>query len=285
MAKDSLIMRVVTTKYPLKIHDSTEQAYEKLKAICKGTHDVDFLLLPEYAGMEWIWPHKKSFKENVEFFQITGLEEYKNALLELAKNCNTIIISGSIPVYDRQYYNRCYVAYPSGKLDWQDKIYLTPSEKAIGWLKGCNILKIFVSDFGKFAVCICYDSEFPELTSKAVFGGASVLFIPSYTDSAWGAQRIEIAARARAMENQCFTVTATCTGKVACDEFDGIATGEAGIFTPIDARFPDSGVLTKTGVNAIITANLDIELMLKIRSCGQVRNFNDRMNLKSITVI
>lgn len=277
-------MRVATTRYSLEIHDSIDQAYEKLKGICNDACNVDFLLLPEYAGMEWVWLYKKSFQENVESFQAWGVEAYKCALIELARNHNIIIIGGSVPIYDMQYYNRCYIAYPCGKLGWQDKIYLTPSEKALGWLKGSDTLKIFDSDFGKFSVCICYDSEFPELTSQVIFSGANVLFIPSYTDSVHGAQRIQVAAQARAMENQCFTITATCAGKVACDEFDGMATGEAGMFTPIDSSFPPSGILTITGLNAVITANLDIEQMHTVRSWGQVRNFHDRMNLKSITL-
>ncbi len=286
-------MRVATTKYALEIHASIDQASEKLEAICAKARGANFLVLPEYAGLEWVWPHRKRFQENVEFFQTSGLQAYQSALLELAKNYNIFIISGSVPVFDTQYYNRCYVASPSGKLLWQDKINLTPSEKALGWLKGSNTLKIFDSDFGKFGGCICYDSEFPELTSQLVFGGTNVLFIPSYTDSVHGAQRVHIAARARAMENQCFTVTATCTGKAicsnfSCDEFDGIATGEAGIFTPIDAGFPETGTLVKTKTNdnftPVIMADLDMELMFKIRSNGHVRNFSDRINLKPFTI-
>lgn len=285
MAKDYLAMRVATTRYPLEIHDSREQASEKLDAICTQARGADFLVLPEYGGLEWVWPHKKSFKENVEFFQTSGLETYKSALLTLAQNNNMVIIGGSVPVHDTQYYNRCYVAYPSGKLSWQDKIYLTPSEKAVGWLKGSDTLKIFDSDFGKFGVCVCYDSEFPELTSQAIVGGgANVLFIPSYTDSAHGAQRIQIAARASAMENQCFTVTATCAGKVACDEFDGMATGDAGIFTPVDMGFPENGILEETKNVSIAVATLDIKLISQVRFCGQVRNFYDRTNLKPITL-
>ncbi|MEI7493413.1 MAG: nitrilase-related carbon-nitrogen hydrolase [Alphaproteobacteria bacterium] len=280
-------MRVATTRYPLEIHDSIDQAFERLKELCKKACNVDFLVLPEYAGLEWVWPYKKSFQENVEFFQTSGIEAYKNALVELAKGHNMTIIGGSVPVYDTQYYNRCYVACPSGKLLWQDKIHLTPSEKALGWLNGSNTLKIFDSDFGKFGVCICYDSEFPELVSQLTFAGTDVLFIPSYTDSAHGAQRIHVAAHARAMENQCFAITATCTGKAirgdfSCDEFDGIATGEAGIFTPIDAGFPESGILAKTESNTLIMGDLDLELMLKVRFSGQVLNFSDRTNAQSI---
>lgn len=277
-------MRVATSKYALEIHSSIDQAYEKLRTHCANVRDANILVLPEYAGMEWVWPYGKSFHKNVEIFQTAGLEPYKSALIELAKINDMVIIGGSVPVYDSQYYNRCYIAYPSGKLAWQDKIYLTPTEKALGWLKGSNILKIFNSDFGNFSVCICYDSEFPELTSQAVFAGVDALFVPSYTDSVYGAQRIRIAARACSMENQCFTITATCTGKVACDEFDGMATGDAGIFAPIDIGFPENGILQETNDASIVVATLDMKLISQVRSSGQVRNFHDRTNLKPITL-
>ncbi len=275
-------MHVATVKYALEIPSSVENAYKKLEKICKATKEADFLILPEYAGLEWVWLYKKNFYENVEIFQNSGLENYKKSLLELARNYNQIIIGGTLPVQDTQYYNRCYIAYPCGELKWQDKINLTPSEQSLGWLKCSNTINVFNSDFGDFSVCICYDSEFPELASKAVFAGANVIFIPSYTDSKHGAYRVQIAARARAMENQCFTITSTCEGKVNCDEFDGIAIGNAGIFTPVDNGFPEDGILEITENNFMASAVLDIDHLRKIRLTGQVRNFENRINFQPI---
>ena len=279
----NLLMRVATTRYPLEIHESIDKACRKIEEYCLKAKGSDILVFPEYAGLEWVWPHGKSFQENVECFQNTGLKDYQEILVELATAYQMIIIGGSVPVYDGQYYNRCYIAQPSGRLSFQDKIHLTPPEKALGWLKGANILKIFNTDFGNFSVCICYDSEFPELTSQAAFGGADVLFIPSYTDSNHGAYRVQISARARSMENQFFAVTATCIGKVACDEFDGEATGNAGIFTPIDMGFPEDGIIEETQ-ESIAFATLDIKHMAIIRSRGQVRNFYDRLSFHSINL-
>lgn len=278
-------MRIATTRYPLEIFASYDQAYEKLKINCMNAKDADVILFPEYAGLEWVWGYKKSFYENVHHFQKHGLAAYKDALLELACICNITIIGGSVPVYDDGYYfNRCYIAHPTRKLLWQNKVNLTPSEKSLGWLNGGDTIKIFQSDFGSFSVCICYDSEFPEIVSHAVFNGADVVLIPSYTDSEHGAYRVQIAARARAMENQCFAVTATCTGKVDCDEFDGSATGDPGIFTPIDSGFPIDGILEKSRESDIISANLDVSTMKRIRSEGQVHNFCDRINFKTINI-
>jgi predicted amidohydrolase len=275
------LMRVATTRYPLEIPRSRDQAYEKLREYCLKAKGVNILVFPEYAGLEWAWSPGKNFYENVEFFQGSGLKDYQEALSELATAYQMIIIGGSLPVYDGHYYNRCYIAHPSGKLLFQDKIHLTPTEKALGWLKGSNVLKVFHTDFGNFSVCICYDSEFPELTSQAVFGGADVLFVPSYTDSNHGAHRVQVAARARAMENQCFTVTATCVGQVACDEFNSVATGDAGIFSPIDIGFPEDGIIEDTQ-DFMVFATLDIKQMTIIRSTGQVRNFCDRLSFQSI---
>ena len=65
------MIRVATTQYKLEILPSIQDAEMKLEKMCKEASDqgAKFLLLPEYAGMEWIWPNKKSYRENVEDFQ------------------------------------------------------------------------------------------------------------------------------------------------------------------------------------------------------------------------
>lgn len=154
-------------------------------------------------------------------------------MVQFAVKYQIILIAGSVPVLDGdKYYNRTYGATPSGELFWQDKIHLTPEEHSLDSMKSTDILKIFIAGFGTFAICICYDSEFPELTTQAMHSGADILLIPSYTDSLHGANRVHIAARCRAMENQCFTVNAAALGKVDCEEFDDLATGIAGILPP-----------------------------------------------------
>ncbi len=93
-------------------------------------------------------------------------------------------------------------------------------------------------------IAICYDSEFPQYIQTLIQAGAQFILIPSYTDSPEGFYRVHIAARARAMENQCYTIHACARGQVSCLFLDGMANGHAGVFTPIDTGFPTDGILS-----------------------------------------
>lgn len=281
-------MRIATTQHHFEILPSLDDAAVKLEKICQSACDqnVQLLLLPEYAGMEFVWPLGKTFKENVDMFQNEGLEFYQNTLKILAHKYQLILAAGSLPVLDGEFYNRCYVVTPKGDLFWQDKVHLTPLEKKLSWLKSGSTLKLFTANFGSFAICICYDSEFPELATQAAFNGADLLLIPSYTESHHGANRVQIAARCRAMENQCFTANATAFGKVLCDEFDETAVGQAGVYTPIDRKFPEDGILSlgKKSECQMLIADLDFKNQQTIRLLGQVRNFADRQQHLTVNV-
>ncbi|MBY0462805.1 MAG: hypothetical protein K2Q34_06460 [Alphaproteobacteria bacterium] len=283
------MIRVAAAQYKFEILPSIEDVAEKLEQTCRDARNggADLLLLPEYAGMEWIWPHGKSFKENVQDFQKNGFQFYLENVAQLAIKYQLILIAGSLPVLENKaYYNRTYIANPKGELFWQDKIYLTPSELALGVLKGGDTLKLFKANFGTFAVCVCYDSEFPELVNKAIFNGVDILLIPSYTDSPHGANRVQVAARCRAMENQCFSINAVALGKVDCDEFCDLALGAAAIYTPIDIGFPEDGILANdlSSTHNLIFADLDLDAMSMTRLKGQVRNYEDRSNLKQTII-
>ncbi len=284
------MIRIATTQYKLEILPSIQDAAIKLEKMCgeASSQGAKLLLLPEYAGMEWIWPNRRSFRENIKYFQESNLNTYQKMLCQFAIKHQLILVAGSVPVLDEEkYYNRTYVATPTGRLSWQDKIHLTPEEKKFGFLKHTNTLKVFKTDFGVFAVCVCYDSEFPELTTQAIHNGADILLIPSYTDSLHGANRVHIAARCRAMENQCFTVNAVALGKVDCEEFDDLATGIAGIYSPIDKGFPENGILAmkqQSQEPALIIADLDLNVMREARRNGQVHNYQDRINPTSVNI-
>ena len=284
------MIRVATTQYKLEILPSIQAAAIKLEKMCEEASNkgAQLLLLPEYAGMEWIWPTRRSFRENNKYFQENNLSTYQETLCQFAIKHQLILVAGSVPVLDEEkYYNRTYIATPAGGLFWQDKIHLTPEEKNFGSLKHANILKVFKTDFGNFTVCVCYDSEFPELTTQAMHSGADILLIPSYTDSLHGANRVHIAARCRAMENQCFTVNAVALGKVDCEEFDDLATGIAGIYSPIDKGFPEDGIIAmgqQSHESSLILADLDLEAMHQARQNGQVRNYQDRICFKPVNI-
>ena len=57
-------------------------------------------------------------------------------------------------------------------------------------------LRVFRTDYGLVAIAICYDAEFPELVRRQTDAGATIMPVPSCTDTAHGAARRDRGARA-----------------------------------------------------------------------------------------
>ena len=64
-------------------------------------------------------------------------------------------------------------------------------------------IRVFDTDFGKIAINICYDSEFPLIARQQVEAGADLILVPSCTDTQAGFHRVRLGCQARALENQC----------------------------------------------------------------------------------
>ena len=84
------------------------------------------------------------------------------------------------------------------------------------WLiKSGKELKCFDTEYGKIAINICYDSEFPLLARKQVEAGCVLILVPSCTDTLAGYHRVKIGSHARALENQCYVVQSLLAGDAA----------------------------------------------------------------------
>ena len=84
------------------------------------------------------------------------------------------------------------------------------------WLiKSGKELKCFDTEYGKIAINICYDSEFPMLARKQVEAGCVLILVPSCTDTLAGFHRVKIGCQARALENQCYVVQSLLVGDAA----------------------------------------------------------------------
>ena len=64
----------------------------------------------------------------------------------------------------------------------------------------------FETTLGKFAIAICYDSEFPLLVRAMAEAGADVVLVPSCTERVSGYHRVRTGSMARALENTIATV-------------------------------------------------------------------------------
>ena len=170
------------------------------------------------------------------------------------------------------------VYFPGGEPVHQAKLHMTPAERTVWQFAPGRDLSVVDTDFGRFAVAICYDVQFPEL-AKILCNHHSVqlLVTPYMTDDRRGACRVSTCARARAIENQIYVVTAGMVGSLPLTTYLTSQFAESGIYTPSDFAFPVDGTATEAAANAeqVIVADLDLAILDRVRSHGSVQNFQD----------
>jgi predicted amidohydrolase len=240
------------------------------------------LLFPEYASMELasLFPKEiySSLSQQLAAMQ-SVLDDYIDLYRSLAMKHQCYIQSGTFPVRmpGDDYRNRAYLFMPNGDVDFQDKLMMTRFENEQWLIKRGKELKCFDTEFGKIAINICYDSEFPLLARQQVEAGANLILVPSCTDTLAGYHRVKIGCQARALENQCYVVQSPTVGKAAWSEAVDVNIGAAAIYTPVDRGFPDDGILAIGKLNAVqwVFAEILLDACEEVRADGQVFNYRD----------
>src|SRR5690606_15097521 len=106
--------------------------------------------------------------------------------------------------------------------------------------------------------------------------GARLLLVPSCTDTAAGATRVETGCLARALENRFFVAKAVTAGEAPWSPALDQNTGEAAIYAPMDAGLPADGVLARTRDDeAWAIADIDVGALEATRAEAQVANDRD----------
>lgn len=244
--------------------------------------EASILLFPEYASMELAslfgQPIYSSLGKQLEAMQ-SLLDDYLALFQEHARKNGCYIQAGTFPVKtaDGFYRNRAFLFMPDGTIDFQDKLMMTRFENEQWFIQRGQDLKIFDTEYGKIAINICYDSEFPLLARQQVEAGANLILVPSCTDTLAGYHRVKIGCQARALENQCFVVQAPTVGSAPWSEAVDINIGAAAIYTPVDRGFPDNGILAVGELNVVqwVVAEIPLMELEAVRENGQVFNHRD----------
>lgn len=265
-------MKISSLQYRYDFPQSFEVYRDKITQIVAQQEGTQLLVFPEYAGLEML-----------SFAPAEKVHDYHEAYVELftalSHQHQMLICSGSHLVkMGEKEFNRSYLFSPSKKMGHQDKCVLTPGEGEEGTIAHGKSLHVFETAWGKVAICICYDVEFPALVRHCVEAGAQLILVPSYTSSMHGFYRVWTSCRARALENQCFVVQSALVGQTDVE----IAYGAAGICSPIDEPFPEDGICELGEKNSVgvVSATLDFTLLDTIRKKGQTRNYTDGQRLK-----
>jgi predicted amidohydrolase len=274
------MLRVALAQYPLDRPKDFSAWTAKLglwiaRAADRGAR---LLVFPEYGSMELAG---LAGPPATRALRLAAVARHQAAFLAFfaaqAQRHGLHILAPSLPVRqdDGTYRNTAFLVAPTGVCGAQEKIVMTRFEREEWGVAAGRGVLLFHTDLGRIGVAICYDIEFPNLARRQAEAYAQLILVPSCTDSEAGAQRIRIGAQARALENQCYVVTAPTLGPAAWLPEMDVNTGRAGAFAPPDGDFPPDGVLAmgEAGQADWTLVDLDFARLDRVRRDGAVRGF------------
>lgn len=277
-------MRIAAANYPLKYHSSLPEweAWVDLWLSELAGKEVDVAVFPEYGSIELVSLLSQELQRDA-YSQIRAMDFFHEAFQalygSLARKHNMIVVAPSYPVRaGEKMINRAGVFSPAGRVGYQDKLFMTPFEKEEwGVSAGEPELSLFRTSKGSFGIQICYDSEFGIGAHELSRAGAEVILIPSCTETIRGATRVHVGARARALENQCYTIVSQTMGEALWTPAVDYNYGYCGAYSTPDTGFPELGIL-QTGAHqepGWMIQDFDLSLLEKVRKEGGVLNFRD----------
>jgi predicted amidohydrolase/GNAT superfamily N-acetyltransferase len=256
------------------------------------TYHCHFLLYPEYfaAQLFSMMPRNMTIREGaLKLAEKT--DAFTQLFSDMAQKRNLFIIGGSYPVLrSGRLYNISHLFTPSGNVYSQDKLHVTPDEREEWGITPGETLNVFDTPYGRIAIQVCYDIEFPETVRLLTLAGVQVIFVPFSTDERKAYKRIRVTAHARAIENYIYTVIAGCVGNLSSRQYL-LNYGQAAVFTPSDFGFPPDAVAGEADPNleTVVIAELDFAILAEQRVVGSIRPLFDRRvdlyDLKSIKKI
>ncbi|WP_346235092.1 carbon-nitrogen hydrolase family protein [Lysinibacillus telephonicus] len=273
--------RVSAVQYHLHSIQSFEEFAHQCEHYIKAAleFDTEFILFPEFFTTQLLSIKGKDGKALTINDLPSYTEQYQELFVSFAKKYNIYIIAGTHVVeVNGKLRNTAHLFYPDGRIGTQAKLHITPTEVHEWNMSRGEGLEIFDTDKGKIAILTCYDIEFPEIVRMAKAKGTDVIFCPSCTDDRHGFHRVRYTSHARAIENQVYVVLTGTVGALPTVDFMRANFGQAAIITPNDVPFPPKGLLAEGEINndMIITADLDLELLYKVREKGSVTTWRDR---------
>lgn len=278
------LLRLACAQYPIDFLSDWAAYEHKIQRLVSEAvaRDANFLLFPEYFSMELASLFEADVYRSLhgQLDAMQGLlADFKTLFSTQARQHGLHILAGTFPVRqtDGNYRNRAYLFRPDGSHDWQDKLQMTRFEHEQWHIQAGDEIKVLDTVFGKIGVAICYDSEFPLIARRQVEAGASLILVPSCTDTQAGFNRVRIGCQARALENQCYVAQSPTIGTAPWSEAVDVNTGRAAIYTPVDYGYPDDGVLIMGEPERAqwVVAELDLAALTEVRSKGQVFNHRD----------
>ena len=276
-------VKVAAAQYPIDQPKSMQEWGDKAAGwVAEGAGTgAEILVFPEYGAIEAAATFGTIVAADLErtLAAVAGAAAEMDALYaELARRHGVHILAPSGPLRgsDGRFGNAARLFTPAGGVGVQEKLMMTPFERAWGVAPGRH-LRVFQTGLGRIGVAICYDSEFPLLVRALAEAGAELILVPSCTEHLSGYHRVRAAAQARALESQIATVVAPTVGDALWSPAVDHNVGAAGVFVPADQALSMTGVLVEGTLNAPgwVSAEVDLAALRRVRREGEMRNHVD----------
>ncbi|KAH8920566.1 carbon-nitrogen hydrolase [Atractiella rhizophila] len=237
-----------------------------------GKEKVDLVVLPEIFNSPYA---TSSFPIHAEPIPTPSSQIPKNSptldlLSKAAEKHGVYLVGGSIPEVDgKNIYNTATVWDPKGQMIAKHrKVHLFDIDipggitfKESETLSAGEEVTTFETPFGRIGLAICYDVRFPELAMIAARKGCSTMIYPGAFNMTTGPLHWELLARARAVDNQIYSILCSVARNESPKEGDYIAWGHSMVVDPYGK------VVTEADEKeCIIYADIDYETINKIRT-------------------
>ena len=272
-------LRVGALQYLIRPIRTFDEFRDQVTALIETAADYQcgLVVFPEYFTVQLLTlgDIRRPIREQIR--SLAALRpQYVELLSDLARQQHIYVVGGTIPVSspeeDDVVRNVCHVFAPSGEVALQGKLHMTRFESEEWDVRSSSGLTVFDTAFGRMAVAICYDVEFPEMVRAAAREDAHILVVPSCTDDRQGFLRVRYCAHARAIENQMYVVHAATVGSLPMVPAVHLNYGQASILTPSDFPFARDGILAEGTVNQemMVIGELNLSTILDSRGTGTV---------------
>jgi predicted amidohydrolase len=271
-------IRVASLQYFVRPVQSFEQFRDQVEALVETAADYKchLLVFPEYFTVQLLTLGNVKRPINEQIRDLARqVPRFVELMTFLARKHRLYILGGTIPVMDDgsgPVFNDAFFFGPSGSIGVQGKLHMTRFENEDWEVSARSTLRFFDTEFGRMAVAICYDVEFPEIARAAARAEAHILLVPSCTDDRRSCLRVRFCAQARAIENQMYVVLSHTVGSLPMVPAVSLNYGLAAILTPSDFAFSRDGILAEGNPNQemMVIGELNLKTIVESPASGTV---------------
>jgi len=284
-------IRIASIQYFIRPIESFDEFAGQVRGMVETAAEqrCALVVFPEYFTIQLMTLGDLSKPVREQVRDLAGMvPQFKTLLSDLARQNDITIVGGTIPSREEdgsKLFNDCFVFSPTGRIGRQGKLHITRWEAEDWYVSPRRGVQVFETTWGRFAVAICYDSEFPEIARAAARAGCDLLVVPSCTEDRQGFFRVRYCCQARAIENTMYVTHACTVGSLPMIPTVSMNYGWASILTPSDHPFARDGILSEgqACLEQLVIGEIDLDAVRQARKDGTVLPLRDSETTAQVT--